>query len=318
MAKTKKAAADTDELVKQALLALATADGPMRLVGKGEYPALLAGTAAANKDVLAKLQQDGAVLVVETGAAKKATAALTAAGFAHVAGAIPEEKVGAAAKQLALGLPLTERIAFLQDIVRRTPPAAAELLPVIEAAAVEENAAAEARVKAAALQRERDAATLEAIKRWEAVIVSRKAARIAALQQELAAEGAEPIALPVVAKVEEKPAPRPAPVAVPQPESADDTTFQRQVARRLVSAWLETWDPDRSEARQFVEAAIWNVAEFKQVGDVGEEVKFDGRYHEGPAGLFTNTPARVTRPGWVLKEGDDGEYILAKARVVPK
>ncbi|VTT99423.1 unnamed protein product [Gemmataceae bacterium] len=314
----KKAAANTEELVKQALIALATADGPMRLIGKGDHPALLAGTAAANKDVIARLQHEGAPLIAESGAAKKATVSLTAAGFALVAGAIPEEKVGPAARAIAESLPLAERVAFLQEIVRRTPPAAAELLPVIEAAAVEEKAAAEARVKAAAAQRERDAATLEAIKRWEAVIVSRKAARIAALQQELAAEGAEPVALPVVAKAEEKPAPRPAAVAVPQPESADDTTFQRQVARRLVSAWLETWDPDQPGPRQFLEAAIWNVAEFKQVGDAGEDVKFDGRYHEGPAGLFTNSPAKVTRPGWVLKEGDDGEYILAKARVVPK
>jgi hypothetical protein len=314
----KKAAANTEELVKQALVALATADTPMRLIGKGDHPALLAGTPAANKDVIARLKDEAAPLVVEAGAAKKATVALTAAGFAHVAAALPEEKVGPAARAIAESLPLAERVAFLQEIVRRTPPAAAELLPVIEAAAAEEKVAAEARTKAAALQRERDAATLEAIERWKAVIVSRKAARIAALQQELAAEGAEPIALPVVAKAEEKPAPRPAAVALPQPESADDTTFQRQVARRLVSAWLETWDPDRPEARQFLEAAIWNVAEFKQVGEAGAEVKFDGRYHEGPAGLFTNTPAAVTRPGWVLQEGDDGEYILAKAKVVPK
>lgn len=134
----KKAAVNTDELVKQALVSLATAETPMRLVGKGDHPPLLAGTPAANKDVLARLKDDAAPLIAESGTAKKATVSLTAAGFALVAGAIPEEKVGPAARAIAKALPLAERVAFLQEIVRRTPPAAAELLPVIEAAAAEE------------------------------------------------------------------------------------------------------------------------------------------------------------------------------------
>ncbi|MBA4187525.1 MAG: hypothetical protein C0467_05845 [Planctomycetaceae bacterium] len=314
----KKAAVNTDELVKQALQKLLASDVPLRFTGKGEHQALFASTAGANKDVIARIKDEAKPLVAEVGIGKTATVQLTAAGFAFVVESLPEDKVGVAAKQIALGLPLAERISFLQEIVRRTPPAAAELLPVIEAATVEELAAVEKHAKEAAEQRKRDTVTLEAIERWKQVIESRRAARIAALQQELAAEGAEPEELPQ-RKAAVVPVARTAePGTQPVPSTPEEIGFQRQVARRLVSSWLETWDPDKPEVRQFLEAAIWNVSEFRQVGDVGQEVKFDGKYHEGGAGLFTNSAAKVVRPGWVLQEADDGEYVLAKAQVVAR
>ena len=305
----KKVVESTDEAVKRALLTIATSETPLRLAGKGEHPPVFA---KANKEAVAVLTDADRPLVVESGSGKAVSVALTAAGFELIAGALPEDKVGSVAKGLAAGLSLTDRIAFLQEIVRRTPPAAAELLPIIETAAAEEKAEADERAKHAAIQRQRDAATLEALEKWKAVIVSRKTGRIEALRRELAAEGAEPDAeLPkkVTHKHEEA-------VAKPTPTSAEDTTFLRQVGRRLVSSWLETWDPNKPEARQFLEAAIWNVSEFKQLGEVGEQVSFDGRYHEGGAGLFTKSSAKVTRPGWSLQEGE-GEYVLAKAQVVP-
>lgn len=308
----KKAAENTEELVKQSLVKLATADTPLRLLGRGDHPALLAGTAAANRAVLARLKDEAAPLVVETGTGRSASVRLTSGGFSHVAAALPEEKVGPVARTIAESLPLAERVAFLQDIVRRTPPAAAELLPVIESAAADEKAAAEARLKAAAAQRERDAATLEAIKRWEAVIVARKAARIAALQQELAAEGAEP----VVAKTEETTAPRPVATRPPvEPQSEDDRDFRRDVAERLVSSWRDAVNMRKDEARRFLETALDNISGLRRVGEEGDSVGFDGALHENIPGVFADQPVKVTRNGWALEIDDDREFVIQKAQV---
>jgi hypothetical protein len=98
----KQAAASIDELVKQTLLKIVEADGPLRLTGSGKGPpALLSGTAKTTKEAIARIRDADEPLVVESGTGGNARLTLTAAGFARIADVIPEEKIGAAAKALA-------------------------------------------------------------------------------------------------------------------------------------------------------------------------------------------------------------------------
>ena len=181
-------------------------------------------------------------------------------------------------------------------------------MPVLEAAVAEEKAETES-VRPRAKRRAAEAASL-ARWRWKAAIETHRQARITALQRELAAEGADPDEpLPATTKPRTPTAPPPAPTT---PEEKD---FRRNVARRLVSAWVEAWDAKKPDAREYLESALWNVAGFRQVGQPGEQTKFDGRYHEGAPGLFTGDAVRFARPGWVLEEEDDREYVVLKALV---
>jgi hypothetical protein len=312
IAAKKASGPSADELVTKALLTLAAADGPVRLSGKGDPPALFPSATKASKDALARLQDEGHPLLVVVGSGKTATVRLTAAGFRHVLPHLPEETVGGSAKALAAELPPGERVEFLNEVVRRTPPAAPELLPVLEEAVAAEKAEAEARAASAARRRQAEEATRQALDRWNRLLAERQAHRVAALRRELEAEGET-----VGEHVGASPTPQvPTPAApLPRPESAEDVGFRRQVARRLVSSWLEAVEGRKEEARRFLETAIGNVSGLRQVGEPGERVTFDGAYHEGGAGLFTGTPVRVVRPGWVLEEEDDREYPVLKALV---
>jgi len=69
------------------------------------------------------------------------------------------------------------------------------------------------------------------------------------------------------------------------------------------------------EAREFLESAIWNINGFKPVGEVGQRLSFDGRYHEGGSNLFTGDLVKIVRPGWLFEEADDSEYVVLKAQV---
>jgi hypothetical protein len=99
------------------------------------------------------------------------------------------------------------------------------------------------------------------------------------------------------------------------PADKKGADFRRQMARRLVSSWVEAVEANKPEAREFLEAAIWNISGFRMIGEVGQSLNFDGAFHEGEAGLFTNDRVRVLRPGWVLEEQDGNEYIVVKAQV---
>ena len=310
MAKKKATGPSVDGLVSQALVKLATSDGPLRLTGKGDPPALFASGTGANKEAIDRLQSETNPLVKAEGTGKSPPVRLTAAGFRLVLTQLPEDKVGSAAKGVSADLPVAERADFLNEIVGRTPAAAAELLPLYEEAVAAEKADAEARRVAAAQKREREEATQAALRRWLELSGQRKQHRIDALLKELEAEGAkapDPI-LPPPPVVER---PKPAPIA---PETAEDHTFQRQVARRLVSTWIDSWEENKPDARQLLETAIWNVTGFHPIGEVGQKVAFDGERHEGPAGVFTGDPVRIVRPGWTLEE-DERVYVVAKAVV---
>ncbi len=307
----KKTGPSVDELVSQALVKLATTDGPVRLTGKGDPPSLFTSAAGTNKEAIERLQSGQDPLVKTEGTGKSLSVRLSATGFRLALTHLPEDKVGLAAKGVSANLPVAERAEFLNEIVGRTPAAAAELLPLYEEAVAAEKAEADARRVAAAQKREQEEATHAALRRWLELSAQRKQHRIDALLKELEAEGAE---VP-----EPKPLPPPAEVARPKlasltPETAEDHTFQRQVARRLVSTWIDSWEENKPDARQLLETAIWNVTGFHPIGEVGQKVVFDGERHEGPAGVFTGDSVRVVRPGWTLEE-DERVYVVAKAVV---
>jgi hypothetical protein len=49
----------------------------------------------------------------------------------------------------------------------------------------------------------------------------------------------------------------------------------------------------------------------------GETAAFDGRYHEGPAGLFTGDAVKVVRPPIVWKQPDGSDHVVDKGSVEP-
>lgn len=293
-----------ESLVDEALRKLATADGPLRLSGKGDPPALFASAAGANKDAIAQLQ-DAALIRVE---GKNSPVKLTAAGFARVLPGIPEEKVGGLAKAFAADIPTAAaRVEFLQEIVGRTPTARAELLTVLDESLKAESAETEARLAAATKRRERDEADRDAAARWIRLIDDARKKRVAALLRELEIEGEKVDAPPPT------PAP-PAPSGGSKPVTPADHGFRRDTADQLTSAWRAAWDDKKADAREYLESAIWNVRGFRTIGEAGQQIPFDGRLHEGGAGLFTGDAVRVVRPGWLIEE-DDREYVALKALV---
>jgi hypothetical protein len=302
-----------DELVTKALVTLATADGPVRLSGKGDPPALFPSAAGTNKEAIARLKDESNSLLAVIGSGNTATVRLTAAGFRHVLPHLPEEKVGGAAKALASELPAGERVEFLNEVVRRTPVAAAELLPMLEEAVAAEKAETEAKVAAAARRRQAEEATRKAIERWNQLLAERQAQRVAALRKQLEAEGET-----VEEVVRDIPLPRvPTSAApLPRPESAEDVGFRRQVARRLVSAWLESLRLGKPEGRRFLEVAMGNIDGLEPIAEEGQVLSFNGRYHRAETGVPTGSQVRVIRPGWKLVE-DGGEYVVEQALVKP-
>jgi hypothetical protein len=307
-----KKVVDIDALVKESLLKIANASGPLRLAGKGE-DTVFTSAGGANKQAIAALKDQAIPLVVENGSGKTATVALTAAGFERIADALSAEKLVEIVSSLAGGLPPSARVMFLQELVRKTPPAITGLVPLLEAANAAEKIEAETRAREAEKQRAAEAASLAALERWKSLLLERKKQRIDALRNELAAEGAEvDLPLPPSPKPS-KPANGPTPLALPS--DAEEVAFRRNVARRLVSSWVDAWDKSKQEAREFLESAIWNISGFRQVGEMGQRLSFDGRYHEGGAGLFTGDVVQIIRPGWVLEEADDCEYVVLKAQV---
>ncbi|HJZ56004.1 MAG TPA: hypothetical protein VKE74_13640 [Gemmataceae bacterium] len=312
MGKTKKPPGPSvDELIIRALVTIATAEGTVRLSGKGDHSPVFTSTAGGAREAIARLKDDDPPLAKITGKGKTESVHLTAAGFQHALPHIPAEKVGPVAKSLAAELPAAAAVEFLNGVVRRTPDAAPELLPILEEALAAEKAEADARAAEAARRRETEEASRKAIAQWLTLLEQRQQQRIDALTRELLAEGGK---VPELVPAVRVPVPESLRPPALRPETAEDATFRRQVARRLVSPWLEAVDGHKEEARRYLETAIWNITGFRKIGEAGERVTFDGARHEGPAGLFTGDQVRVVRPGWALEE-NDGEYLVLKAQV---
>jgi hypothetical protein len=297
----KKVVDSDDTVLKNGLLALAAANGPRRLIGKGEHPPVY-GNGAPDKRAAKTCTGRVPPLVTVDGTAKKAIVRLTAAGFNLIADAIPGELVGPRAKEIAERLPAAERIDFLQSVVARAPIATAELLPVLEAAVAEERAEREAESARQSKRVAAETASLAALERWKATLATRRQDEIAALHRQLAALGGNP---------EKRPQSQDRPV----PQTKDDRLFRRDVANQLASSWEATWAPDRPDIREYLESAMWNVRGLRTLGDVGEQTTFDGERHAAVRGVFPGDAVRITRPGWILEEGEDAEYVVLKALI---
>lgn len=298
--------AATDNLVHQALLKIALSEAPLRLTGKGE-DAIFASASAASKAAMAVLKAERQPLIVEGGTGKNLSVSLTQAGFERIREAIPAEKLLPVVERFGRELPPPERVSFLQWLIQRQPEACAPLLPLLEEALAAERADIDRQTRARAQERAAENATLAALKRWETLLIERKRQRARFLKQQLQAEGVEE-------ELVESPPPARQRDPV-RPDEPEDEAFQRNVARRLVSSWVDAWESQKKDAREFLESAIWNISGFRSLGEVGQAVRFDGRYHDGGAGLFTNDPVRIVRPGWILDEANEHEYIIQKALV---
>jgi hypothetical protein len=308
-----KSAVDIEALVKEALLKIANASNPLRLTGKGE-DVVFSSTSSANKEAISRLKNETLPLLSENGSGKSATVSLTTAGFERIVDALTSEKLFEVVSKLSEKLTPFARVVFLQDLVHKSPQSIAGLVPLLEAATTAEKKEAEARLKEAEKQRVAEAASLAALEMWKALLQERKKQRIDTLKRELAAEGEEvEMVLPLQPKVPSKEAPKSAPLQFPEDE--EDTSFRRNVARRLVSSWMEAWEKNKVDAREFLESAIWNISGFRPIGEIGQRLSFDGHYHEGSAGLFTGDIVKIIRPGWLLEEANDSEYVVLKAQV---
>ncbi|HEX4612277.1 MAG TPA: hypothetical protein VH092_29050 [Urbifossiella sp.] len=313
----KMIAVDLDALVNTALISVAIAPAPPQLVGKGDTPGLFPGKAGANKAAIERLTAGPEPLVVVEGKGKTEAVRLTAAGLRHVLPQLPDDRVGPLVKGFLAALPTAERVAFLEDIVRRTPTAASELLPELEAAVAAEKAEAEARVVAAAERRRREDAAREALTRWLALLGERQQNRRDALRREYEAEGGRAADLPVFAeRTEPAPAAELTPAAAPlAPATPEEHGFRREVVRRLAAAWREAVELGRDDPARFMEAGIGNIRGVRQVGEPGETVRFDGEFHEADEGVSTGATVRVVRPGWTIDEDDDRRFVVMKAKV---
>ncbi|QDU20173.1 hypothetical protein [Urbifossiella limnaea] len=304
----KKPAVDVDALVDAALLAVATADEPPGLSAKWHPNPLFADKKGPNGAAIERLTADAEPLVAVEGKAKAEAVRLTAAGFLRVLPKLPDDRVGPLAKAFTTGLGLDDRVAFLEELVRRTPTAAPELLPELEAAVTAARAEADARIAAAAKRREREEASRAALTQWLALLDRRQQDRLDALRREYEAEGGRATDLPVAA-------PRPAATEPVAPQTPEEHGFRREVIRRLAAAWREAVELGRDEPARFLEAGIGNVRGVRQVGEPGESVSFDGENHEADEGVSTGAAVRVLRPGWAIDEDDDRRVVILKAKV---
>jgi hypothetical protein len=304
-----------DALVKQSLHKIANANGPVRFTGKSE-DAVFPTASGVNKETIARLKDESQPLVTVNGSGKAATVELTTAGFERIASELPEEILVKVASGLSSRLAPTPRVMYLQELVRRTPQVVVGLVQLLESATSAEKVETDVRLKETKKQRESEAASLAALEQWKLILQDRKKQRIDALQQELAAEGAE-VEVPRLPQTKKEVKQETGYSLLALPDDGEDVSFRRNVARRLVSSWLEAWDKNKPEGREFLESAIWNVSGFKPIGEPNQRLSFDGRYHEGGAGLFTGDIVKIVRPGWLLEEADNCEYVVLKAQVSP-
>lgn len=314
MAKKQAAPASASDLVRLALLTVANATGDVKLAGKG---GLFPTAAGANKEAQDECTAPAApLLVVLRTEGKSQFVGLTPAGFDRIARELAEEKVGPLAKAVATAAPAAARVEFLQSVIGRTPLAAAELIPLLEEAVATEKAEQEARIEAAKKRREAEAAALAALERAKALFEERRRNRLDALRREFEIEGGKPSELPApVARPEPRPvAPTSSAAVVPEPKTDEERDFRRYTADRLAAAWRDAWNDGKTEGRDYLETAIWNIRGMKMIGEAGQQVAFDGRVHESEQSAAPGDALTVLRPGWLLKT-DDEDYVALKAMV---
>jgi hypothetical protein len=312
--KAKAAPKSVDELILHALKLAAT--NPKAKWTGASAKALFNTNDENHQAAIAECTKPDAPLLRQEGG----VGVLTAAGQAALAQAAAAEEL-AAVRSNAAKLPPAERVALLQDAIRRTPDAAAELVPLLEEATAVKDAeqreadakfAREAGAKAAneaalvraaeLIKQDRQNDVDSVLRRWEALGQKRDA---------LPAHAAVPTA-PAKSEPERKP-----PAHGPEPKTAEEKDFRRSECDRLAAAWRDALSAGKLEGAEFLETAMWNIRGMRMIGETDAKVKFDGRLHESDGPAFTDYAVKVVRPGWLLKT-DDEEYVALKAAVTPE
>jgi hypothetical protein len=252
----------------------------------------------------------------------KTGGALTDAGFEQVASTLTPEELVPVVKASAEGMAAADRVTFLQGTISRTPAAAAELTPLLEEAVAAKATELEKEVADAAKRAAADAATRAALERVLELSKKDLQNQIDAIKRQWEALGQKLSDLPAHA-------PEPAAVAPPpaaahptakatggvEPKTDEDKDFRRSEADRLAAVWATAWDAKKDEARDYLESAMWNITGLRLVGEAGARVTFDGRYHVCETPAFTGDSVVVRRPGWLLQESNDRDYVALKAMV---
>lgn len=289
---------EVDEHIHAAILKLAVEGGPRRLQStagdtSGLFPK---GTAQAVKDALrAATTGEEPLLRVAGKEGRMEVYELTPAGM---------RVIGAAVAHTTKGMLAVDATRLAEQVMEKIPESKVELEPFVSAMEQRRAEEADREAKRRREDAEREAAVEDAHHRWREGRERRKRARIAELRTELAELGGSP---PVVGM---RPAPQPAP--------KDAKEFVRQEARRLVSAWADAVRLGRTEAERALEVVLGNLSAMKQVGEVGEATMFAPVHHECETAISTGAAVEVVRPGWVLVEEGQSEYVVAKARVQPR
>jgi hypothetical protein len=317
-----------EELVRHALKLAATKPNA-KWTGTGA--AALFNTKEANHEAaVAGCTKAEAPLLKQNGK----VGALTAAGFERIASELPpeeargaydqlreelpEDQVGTVARAMAKLLAPGERVAFIQGVIRRTPLAATELTPVLEEAVAAEKVEHEARVAAAAQRKAAEDTAKKALERAIELFEERRQNRLEALRREYEAEGGRAADLPAhVPQPNTETEPKPkheSKKSGPEPTTAEDKDFRRDVATQLASAWRGAWDAKKDEACDYLESAMWNISGLRLVGEHGQHVAYNGREHDSIAGVGSGDKVRIVRPGWALQESA-GEYVVLKATI---
>lgn len=254
---------------------------------------------------------------------------LTAAGFEKIASELsgeearaaydrlreelPDEQVGVAARVMARSLDTSERVEFIQGVIRRTPLASTELVPLLEEAVAAEKAESAARIAAAEKRRVAEDAAKAALDRAKELIEERRKNRIDALRREWEAEGENTKDLPQ----NDGKGNSSTQTELAAPVTAADKDYRKLVSAQLAEMWRQSREKNKVEAAEYLGAALWNIRGLRREGQEKETVKFNGRYHQSSAPVFTDDPVRVLRSGWVLVEGEHADVVLLKCVVEP-
>ena len=295
---------EIDEVSQQAVVRVLQSPEPLKLKGKGE--SLFPSATGVNGAAIKKCLESNPPWLID----HKSEVVPTPAGFLAAVPQLDPDRVGELAAKLAPDVqPASARLAFLSEVIAQSPTAVVALEPLQEAAITDEQSERDTEQAKQAKQRETEQAAVTAMERWKAGLARQKDERIAALKRALAAEG---VTADTTADNARSPVTEPERVG---PTTHADLVFRRDVARQLAASWQKTWEPDRPEVRDYLEAAMYNVRGLEMIGEPGESVRFDGLRYEGGAGLSQGHPAVIVRPGWSLVEGDDATHVVLKAHV---
>lgn len=300
MGKTRaKAAPKSVEVLVQHALKLAATNPKANWTGASA--AALFNTKEENHQAaIAECTKPDAPLLKQVGK----VGALTTAGFERVAAQMTPEEVAAIAKAMAAGMLAVERVVFLQGVIGRTSDAAPELTPLLDEAVAAKEVEQRAQDEAFRAQAAAKAANQAALERAVELGRQDKQNEIDSLLRRWEALGQKQDDLPA-------PEPEPAPSAHPRPTSVGTVATEgvREVAERLVSAWLYNTRHNKVEAATALERVLRGIDGIGPIGNVNEEVRFDGRLHECERGVSDGEPVRVIRPGWEI-EGEVGAPLL--------